>query len=165
MNEKIQAILLSIILELKKLGWVPSPDWEITLNTEKKGLLNKNIPVESVIKGKHKTDNIEILLELTINSEDKITYFPNFTIYGYILVRGNSSRDIIHTTESDVSFMESDVKNIRKFKSAASKINRHIENYIQSEYTSYLDDIQKDIEYYNSGERGIREEYYSENDF
>jgi len=162
MNEKIQAILLSIILELKKLRWSPASDWEITLHTDKKGSLIKQIPVEGSFKDEKWNDNIEILMELTLNSEDQITYFPNFTIYGHIFITSGLTGDIVYTMEDDNSYMEDDVKKNGKFKLSAANINRLVEDYVQNEYTSYISSHKDDIDYYKSG--GRRKEGDMEND-
>jgi hypothetical protein len=162
MNEKIQAILLSIILELKKLKWAPADDWEISLHTDKKGSLTKKIPVQGSLKNEKWNDHIEILMELTLNTEDRITYFPKFSIYGHIFITSDLTGDIVYVMDDNISYMEDDVRNTSKFKSSAANINRLIKDYVQSEYTNYIGSHKNDIDYHKSG--GRRKEGDMEND-
>jgi hypothetical protein len=151
MNEKIQAILLKIILELKKLGWLAAPDWEITLHSEKKIPLVRSIPVEGSMNNEMWNDVIEITLELELKSDDNITYIPNLFIYGQIFIDGGTSEDIAYTMPLSVALTEDDFEDERKIKDAASKINKFVEEYSQGEYTDYIDANQQNIDYYNKG--------------
>ena len=45
MTDKHQAILLKLIVELKKKQWIATPDWQITLQSEKLIPLKKYFPV------------------------------------------------------------------------------------------------------------------------
>ena len=158
MNEKIQAILLKIILELKKVGWVAAPDWEITLHSEKKVPLARSIPVEGSMNNERWDDFIGITLELELKSDDQITYFPDLSIYGQIFIDGGTSEDIAYTMPVSVAITEDDLKSERKIKDASSKINKFAEDYIQGEYTDYIDDNQQNIEYYNKGTKRTGDE-------
>ena len=147
MNEKIQAILLKIILELKKMGWTAGPDWEITLKSEGYVPLVKLIPVEGYLNDKQWNDHVEIAMNLKLTSSDEVTFFPDYTIFGQISVEGGPNEDIASKMDADVAFTVSDYRKDSKLKSAAAKINRLIDDHIQTQYSNYIDTNKQEIEY------------------
>jgi hypothetical protein len=139
MNEKIQAILLQITLELKKLKWVAGSDWEITLKSEGHVPLVKQVAVEGSMGDEEWRDNIETHLDLKLTSEDELTYFPDYTIYANIFIEGGSNQDIAYKMDADVAFTERDVRNKDKISLAAKKIDRLAESHIEQEFSDYVD--------------------------
>jgi len=148
MNEKIQAILLKIVLELKKSQWTAHPDWEVTLKGEGHVPLVKQVQVEGSMDDQQWDDHIEISMDLKLGTDDQITYFPDYTIFGQIFIDGGSSEDIAYKMDADVAFTESDVQNERKIKEAAAKINRLVDSHLQTEFNDYIDNNYQEIQYH-----------------
>ena len=156
MNEKIQAILLKIVLELKKDQWSVAPDWEITLKGEGHVPMSKNIRVQGNLGDDEWADAVETTIDLKMVSDDELTYFPDYTIYANIFIEGGSSKDIAYKLDADVAFTDRDVRDDAKAKSAAQKISRLVEDHIESEYSDYIDQNGQDIKAYKEG--GWRED-------
>jgi len=152
MNEKIQTILLKIILELKRSQWTAHPDWEVTLKGEGHVPLVKPIAVEGSMKGKTWDAQVEITMDLKLETGDQITYFPDYTIFGQIFMRGCPVEDILYKMDADVAFTAPDFSNDRKIKSAADKINRLVDSHIQTEFNDYVATNHENIEYYKKHE-------------
>lgn len=153
MNEKIQAILLKIVLEMKKSQWAAAPDWELTLKSEGHVPLVKNVPVEGQIDNEKWTDVVQTHLELKLTSDDQITYFPEYSIYANIFIEGGADKDIAYKMDADVAFTANDLKDRPKMQSCADKINRLVENHIQSEFFQYIDrNAEEIIRYRESGD-------------
>jgi len=148
MNEKIQAILLKVVIELKKLQWSAAPDWEVTLKGEGHVPMIKNVSVEGSIGDEEFQDTVETAMDLKLVSDDQITYFPDYTVFGQILIPGGPNEDIAYKMDADVAFTDADISNERKIKEAAIKINRLVDSHIQTEFTDYVGDNHQDIEYY-----------------
>jgi hypothetical protein len=151
MNEKIQAILLKIVVQLKGMRWKAAPDWEITLKSEGHVPLVKTIGVEGNLGEEEWRDEIETYLELKLISEDEITYFPNYTVYANMHVEGGEIKDLAYTMDADVAFTERDLQDADKIGLAAKKIDRLIENHIEQEYGDYIDMNAQQIKYYKQG--------------
>jgi len=145
MNEKIQAILLKIVRELKRLKWTVSPDWEITLKSEQHVPMYKAVSVQGSIDEDEWTDSIDTHIDIKLVSNDEITYIPEYTIRAEIFIEGAGTEDVIHQTDVDVAFTEQDVQDGTKSSSAARKIDRNVENHIEEEYRSYVDSNAQDI--------------------
>ena len=139
MNEKIQAILLKIVLNLKKSNWSAGPDWEITLKSEGHIPLVKKILVDNNMPDNTFRDEIETMIDLNLITDDEITYFPNFTMYANIMVSGGPSKDVVVKQDVDVAFTDKDFQNEGKIVSSARKIDRMVESYIENEYDNYID--------------------------
>jgi hypothetical protein len=150
MNEKIQAVLLKLTLELKKFKWSAGADWQITLKGEGHVPMVKMVPVEGSMGDEEWNDHIEIAMDLKLDSNDELTYFPDYTIFGQIFIDGGSNEDIAYKMDADVAFTAEDFQNERKVKEAASKINRLIDDHVQNQYSKYIDDNTENIQYYKS---------------
>lgn len=151
MNERIQAILLKIVVELKKMRWKPVPDWEITLKSEGHVSLTKAIGVEGNLGDEEWRDEVETFIDLKLASDDEITYFPDYTVYGSIHIEGGVMKDIAYKMDADVAFTERDLGDDAKTNLAAKKIDRLVENHIESEYSDYIDMNAQEITYYKQG--------------
>ena len=151
MSEKIQAILLKIIIELKKIGWSLSPDWDLTLKSEGHVPLVKPIKVQGSVEDEEWDDNVETLINLKLDSRDSITYFPSCNVYTSISVRGLETKDIVNELGIDVAFTEKDVNNRRSISNAVSRTNDLVEEYIRQEYNTYVDMNSQKIKLYNMG--------------
>jgi hypothetical protein len=160
MNEKIQAILLRIVLELKKQEWSVASDWEITLKGEGHVPLSKTIQVSYTFDSEDLEDRIETMIDLKFESEDEVTYFPSYTIYANIFIDGGESKDIAYKLTADVAFTDKDVQNTKKTSTAASRISRLVEDHIKNEYGDYIDQYGQDIKNLRRG--GIRKTFDAE---
>jgi len=145
MNEKIMAILLQLAVSLKESGWITGKDWEITLKGEGHVPLTKQIPVEGELDNQKWSDNIETYIDLKLDSDDQITYFPDYTIYAHITVEGAEPKDIAYKMGGSAAFTEHDVRAKAKVSDAAKKINRLIDTHINHEYQDYIDMNEKRI--------------------
>ena len=151
MNQNIQAILLKVVLELKKLKWLPGKDWEITLKSEGHVPLVKQITVYGAMDDNEWKDTIDTHIELKIESDDQITYFPEYTIYANIMIDGGSSKDIVYKMDADVAFTDKELGDTRKIDQCAKRINRSVEDHIEEEYSDYIDNNADEIEQYKQG--------------
>jgi hypothetical protein len=154
MNEKIQAVLLKLVIELKKLGWSAGEDWQITLKGEGHVPLMKMVPVQGTMNNEEWHDHVEIAMDLKLDSGDEITYFPDYTIFGQIFIDGGDNMDIAYKMDADVAFTKEDFKNGEKIVGAARKINRLIDDHVQNQYYKYIDDNTENIQYYKSSGQG-----------
>lgn len=151
MNEKIQAILLKIVIDLKKLGWITSPDWQITLKSEGHIPLVKSIDVTGNMDDDEWTDQVETTIDLSLGSDDEITYFPAYTIYATIYMKGGEGHDIASTLDADVAFTAHDLKDDKKASLSAKKISNIVEEHIATEYSDYIDKNAASIKAYKQG--------------
>lgn len=151
MNSKNQILLLKVVLALKKIGWVAGPDWKITLKGEGHVPLNKEITVDGETQEESWEQPIAIAIDFKLNTEDEITFFPVYSIFGEIYIEGGRTKDINHELDADIAFSEQDIGNEKKFETAATKINGLIHSFVQSEFTEYIDANQTNINYYNQG--------------
>jgi hypothetical protein len=151
MNDKIQAILLKIIVHLKQNKWRVGPDWEITLKSEHHVPMSTRIFVEGNIADEEWSDNIETNGDLSLTSDDQVTFFPSVTIYSQIFIDGGTSKDITYKIDVDVAFTESDLSNDSKAQSAAARITRLVEDYIENEYSDYVDENGEAIQDHKNG--------------
>lgn len=151
MNEKIKAILLKIILELKRLGWTADPDWEITFQSEKHVPLVKFIKVQGSTEDKDWEDSVETTIHYKLNSRDQITYFPSCIVYTSISLIGLEMKDVVHELGIDVAFTEKDIRNQSNIKNAATRTNDLIQEYIRQEYSTYVDMNSQKIKLHNMG--------------
>ena len=148
MNQNIQAILLKVVLELKKMQWVAGKDWEITLKSEGHVPLVKQISVNGSMDDEEWRDDVETHLQLKLDSDDQITYFPDYTIYANIMIDGGTSKDIAYKMDADVAFTEKEIRDDRKIEQCAKRINRLVEDHIEQEYASYIDNNAEEIKWY-----------------
>lgn len=149
MNQNIQAILLKVVLELKKLQWITDNAWEITLKSEDHVPLVKQVPVQGTLEDEEGwRDDIETHISLKLVSQDEITYFPEYTIYANITIPGGNIKDIVYKMEADVAFTKEDLKNDRKAGQCANRINRLVCDHIEQEYSNYLDNNSEEIKFY-----------------
>jgi len=151
MNEKIQAILLKIVLGMKKEHWAVAPDWEVTLKSEGHVPLSKSIRVQGNFNDDEWSDSIETTIDLRLTSTDELTYFPEYTIYASILIQGGQIHDIAYKLDADVAFTDQDVRDEEKATASAKKISRLVEDHIESEYSDYVDQNAQDIQAYEQG--------------
>jgi hypothetical protein len=151
MNEKVQAILLKVVVELKKLQWYPGRDWEVTLKGEGHVPLVKQVSVEGNLGDEEWRDEIETALDIKLMSDDEITFFPEYTIYSQISIPGGPTKDVLHKMDADIAFTENDLNNEQKHVLAARKINRLVESHMQEEYGDYIDQNENEIMAYKQG--------------
>ena len=139
MKDKIQAILLKTIIELKKLQWVTQADWELSLKSEGKVPLAKNFPVVDTIDTDEVREQVEAHIEIALTSQDELTYFPVITLYANIFLDGGESKDIAEQIDVDTAFTERDLKREEKMVQTASKINSRVQEVIEKAFSDYVD--------------------------
>jgi hypothetical protein len=161
MSEKIQAILLRIIVELKKHGWAPGPDWEITLKSEKYVPLIKRIKVQGSVEDENWEDIVETFINFKLDTRDEITYFPSFNVYTTLSIAGLETKDVAHELGIDVAFTEEDINNRRNISNTVNRTNDLVEEYIRQEYATYVDINSQKIKLYNMG--AIADDDYDDN--
>ena len=137
MNEKMTAILLGIIADLKKLKWNPGDSWEITFKGEGYVPMLKQIVVSGNNDDKSWTDEVSIQIHLLLTTDDQITYFPRLTIYGNIQLGSIESKDIAYWLDCDVAFTEKDVRNEKEINNAAERIDLIVTEYVTEDYQDY----------------------------
>jgi len=152
MNNKIQAILLKLVLALQKEHWQVAPNWELTLKSEGHAPLTKNIRVQGTLAGESWGDDIEAMIDLKLVSTDEITYFPEYTTYAHMYLKGIESKDIAIKLDIDVAFTNQDLSNQSKIDLAAKKISRFTEDHIENEYSDYVDQNSQALLDYSAGE-------------
>jgi hypothetical protein len=151
MNDKIQAILLKIILEMKKENWSVAPDWEVTLKGEGHVPLSKRVRVQGNLDDDEWSDDIETTIDLKLGSEDELTYFPEYTVYASIFIEGGGIEDIAYKMNASVAFTEHDVRDDAKAASAAKRITRLVEDHVEAAYSDYIDENGSAITDYKNG--------------
>ena len=151
MNEKIQAILLKIVLDLKKKGWSPGNDWEISLKSEGSVPLTRQVKVSSTLGENDFDDNIDAHITLKLDSRDQITYFPGFIVYANIFIDGGQNKDLTDKFECDSAFTEKDYRDSVKSAEAARKIDSIVDSYIVEEFDAYMDANSGNIMAYKAG--------------
>lgn len=151
MNEKIQAILLKIIVELKKDHWRAHPDWQLTLKSEGHVPLQKNISVRGNLGEDEWSDDVDTTIDLKLTSDDELTYFPEYTIYANIMITGGASKDIAEKSDAPVAFTAEDFNDAAKASSAGKKISNLVSNYMENEYSNYVDQNASEITAYKQG--------------
>lgn len=154
MTEQMQAILLKVILTLKRDQWAVADDWELTLKSEGHVPLSKHITVEGNLDDEEWNDQVDVSIDLKMASDDELTYFPEYTIYANILIAGGESKDIAYKTSVDVAFTANDIKDDSKSTLAARKISRSVEEHIETEYSDYVDQNAQAIKDYKAGGYG-----------
>ena len=149
MNERIQAILLKMILNVKKSKMVGLGIGRLGnyLKSEEPCSINKKDFFCRMCTSDNENfrDQIETYLDLKLKSDDEITYFPDYTIYAQIVaVPGLEGKDVAYKMDADVAFTKDDFRDDRKIKSGSDRINKLVENHIDMEYSDYISvNIQK----------------------
>lgn len=152
MNERIQAILLKIVLELKKLGWKASQDWEVTLKSDNQVPLTKAIDIKANLGAKEWVDQVETYIELKLVSDDQLTYFPEYSLYATIHMDGGRAKDLAFKLNVDVAFTAQDMRDEKKINIAAKKIDRLTQLHVDQAYSDYLDTYSAGIQSASSPE-------------
>ena len=149
MSEKIQAILLRSVKELKTLGWKTGPDWQITLKSDGHIPLTKSFPVKGTMGEKEWDDVVDVTIDFKIDSDDQLTHIPEFVVHANIFIDGAPSKDISYKMDNDTAFTERDFNNQSKILSAVKRIDQQVDTFIQEEYNEYVDANQSSLQYYN----------------
>ncbi|TRO55123.1 hypothetical protein E2P64_07770 [Candidatus Bathyarchaeota archaeon] len=151
MNRKITAILLKIAIALKKSGWRLGPDYEVELKSEGHLSLKKPIRVQGALGDEEWDDAIATFMYLRLDSDDGITYYPEYVVNAEIFIQGGDIKDVNYKMDADIGLMDTDIEDERKIELAARKINSYVESHIESEYQSYLDTNADSIKDYKAG--------------
>jgi hypothetical protein len=140
MNEKLKAILLKIATELRQFGWRPSGDYELNFRNSGHFSVRSSVKVEGTRDDETWTEGIDIELDLGLDTNDQITYYPEYELHGEIFMQGGNISDLEQVMDINVSFTENDVNNNQKIKLAAQQINTSVQGYVQEQYQEYIND-------------------------
>lgn len=151
MNEKIQAITLKLVVALQKEKWNVDKDWQITLKSEGHVPLRKYVSVRGNLGDEDWSDDVDTTIDLRLASDDEITFFPEFTMYATLYISGGGGKDVAHKTDADVAFVADDFNDDKKIQLAAKKISNGVSEYIENEYSNYVDQNASDIQSYKMG--------------
>lgn len=143
MNDKLKAVLMTLASELKQLRWNMESNFEIALTSEEKIEMVKAVNVSDG----QAANVVDVLLQVSLESDDQITFYPTITISGEMFLNGADIKDINQQTDIDVGFTEADAKNIAKVKDAAGKINRYAVDYVENEFNEYASASRSDVAY------------------
>lgn len=144
MNQKSQILLLQTVKALKTNNWDSDNQWELTLKVDGNVPLMRQIAVKGSIDGAEWKDQVHTMIRVSITTDDDITFFPEFALYAQIAIGNIPAKDIEYKMAGNVAFTDKDLKNDKKFMSAAREINRMVDNYIQEAYQDYVD-INEDL--------------------
>lgn len=160
MNENIRKLLVRIALALKEKGWKAGEDIELTLKSDGKLILNKQVRVDGDMNDKEWHERVEVSLHFVLASDDQITYFPEYTIYAEFFIEGaNGSHDVAHSSDASIGFTENDQtvtdpdikqKVTMKIAQTAKMIDDIVESQIQEEFTEYCSESGNDVQAYHS---------------
>jgi len=151
MNQKAEAILLQIVRALEKNEWIPSKDWQLTFKTDGHIPLIRSVVTQASMDGDKWKDQVEAYITLKIATEDDWTFFPEFTVYAQIAIGSIPAQDIAYKMIGNESFMEKDIKDTKKFMSAAREIDRMVEAHINEVYQDYVDKNDELVRFYKQG--------------
>lgn len=157
MNDKVQRILVKIALALKQLRWKADKDVELTLKSDGVLQLVKSFRLSSSMGDKEWTEDLDVAIDLKFDSEDQITFFPEYTIYADMYVEGGNSHNVMYEADCSIAFTERDEEvtdpEIKKqvdakIAQAAKTIDSYVEDHVQSEWDSYLDSNAENVQTY-----------------
>lgn len=162
MNDKIQAVLLKLVVALQKLHWKVDGDWQLALKTEGHVTMQKHVSVHGSLDDDEWDDQIETTLDLKLGTSDEVTFFPEFMIYAEIFIDGGGIKDVAEKTDNATAFTDHDIQDDAKIGSAAKQIDRAVEDHIEHEYDAYLADNGSDISALKKG--GVDPDQYDDVD-
>lgn len=151
MNQKAEAILLQIVKALGQNRWITGKDWQLTFKTDGHIPLISTISAQASMDGDKWKEQIQALIHLKISTEDEWTYFPEFTLYAQVAIGEIPAKDIAYKMVGNESFMEKDITNDKKFRSAAREITRMVESHINEVYQDYVDENDELVRFYKQG--------------
>ena len=139
MNQKAQVILLQIVKILKENQWKTDSQWQLSLKVDGFVPLMRSIIADGRLDDDKWKDQVNTLIRLKMSTDDDITFFPEFSIYAQIALGEVPAKDIEYSMMGNTAFTEKDLKDEKKFKSAASEINRMVDDHINEVYQDYID--------------------------
>ena len=148
MNQKSQILLLHMVKALKTDKWASDNQWELSLKADGNVPLMRAVAVKGSLDGEEWKDQIHTMIRATITTDDEITFFPEFTLYAQIAIGNIPAKDIEYKMAGNVAFSDKDLKNDKKFHSAAREINRMVDNYVQELYQDYVDVNEDLVKFY-----------------
>jgi len=152
MNQKSQILLLQMVKALKVNDWSGDNQWELSLKADDNVPLMRSVPVEGHLGEEKWKDQIHTMIRVSVTTDDDITFFPEFFLYAQIAIGSIPVKDIEYKTAGNVAFTDKDLKNDKKFQSAAHEISRMVDTYIGEMYQDYID-INEDLVKFYLGRR------------
>lgn len=136
---KLDSILVKVAAALQReQRWRLEANADVSFRSESKIPLTKSVKVVGTIGDKQFDHNVDVLVELTLGSDDQITWYPEYTIEGEIYLEGGPIKDLDCSLDADTSFSENDVNDFHKVSEAAQRINQYVENHVQHEFETYV---------------------------
>jgi len=151
MNQKAQILLLQLIKALKANNWSSDNQWELSLKADGNVPLMRSVSVEGNLDGEKWQDQVHTIIRVSVTTDDDITFFPEFSLYAQIAIASVPAKDIEYKTAGNVAFTDKDLKNEKKFQSAAEEISRMVDNYIGEIYQDYVDANEELVKFYKQG--------------
>ena len=151
MNQKAEAILLQIVKALKQNEWSTGENWQLTLKADGHIPLIRSVVANASMDGDKWKDQIQAYITLKVSTEDEWTYFPEFTLYAQLAIGAIPSKDVAYKMIGNEAFMEKDIKDAKKFISAAREIDRMVQNHINEVYQDYVDENDELVRFYKQG--------------
>jgi hypothetical protein len=151
MNQKAQIILLQIVKALKSNDWTGDNQWELSLKADGNVPLVRLVPVDGQSETEKWKDQVHTLIRVSVTTDDEITFFPEFSLYAQIAIGSIPAKDIEYKTAGNVAFTDKDLKNEKKFQSAALEISRMVDSYIGEMYQDYIDINHELVKFYKQG--------------
>jgi len=151
MNPKAEAILLQIVKALEKSEWSTGKDWQLSFKADGHIPLIRSVMVEASMDGDKWKDQVQVYITLKISTEDDWTFFPEFILYAQVAISSLPTKDIAYKMVGNEAFMEKDIKDEKKFISAAREIDRMVQNHINEVYQDYVDEHDELVRFYKQG--------------
>lgn len=151
MNPKAEAILLQIVKALEKNEWITGKDWQLTLKADGHIPIIRTVTIQASMDGDKWKEQVQALLHLKVSTEDEWTYFPEFTLYAQIAIGEIPAKDIAYKMIGNEAFTEKEIKDEKKFLSAAREIDRMVQSHINEVYQDYVDENDELVRFYKQG--------------
>ena len=142
MNDKIKAILIQVGNALrKKEGWNVGNDCDIMLLHENKLPITKTIRVRGALGEKELSDSVYVEMRLGMDSDDKVTFYPNF-LFSTTMTFPEIGvyKQIELTSDSQQGFTDRDTHNVVAFETVAREIDVAVSINLNDEYQELIDD-------------------------
>jgi hypothetical protein len=151
MNQKSQILLLQMVKALKANNWSGDNQWELSLKADGNVPLMRSVTVEGRLDEEKWKDQVHTMIRVSVTTDDEITFFPEFSLYAQVAIGSIPAKDIEYKTAGNVAFTDKDLKNDKKFQSAATEISRMVDTYIGEMYQDYIDINEEVVKFYKQG--------------
>ena len=151
MNPKAEAILLQLVKALAENEWITGKDWQLTFKADGHIPLIRTVTVQASMDGDKWKEQVQAYITLKVSTEDEWTFFPEFTLYAQVAIGSIPTKDIAYKMIGNEAFTEKEIKDTKKFISAAREIDRMVQNHINEVYQDYVDENDELVRFYKQG--------------